>query len=233
MSTTATWSGYLRRVHVRVVIADDQPLMRTGLRKVLESEPGIEVAGEAADGREAFDLVRHRRPDVALMDIRMPILDGLEATRRIVALGIDTRVLILTTYDLDEYVFAALRAGASGFLLKDRPPEELLAAIGVVIGGDALLSPSITRRLVQEFARRPGAENAPPALGELTPRELEVLRLVARGRSNREVADILVIAEATVKTHVGSLLGKLGLRDRVQAVVFAYEHAIVTPGSQD
>jgi DNA-binding NarL/FixJ family response regulator len=220
-------------VQVRVVIADDQPLMRTGLRKVLESEPGIEVAGEAANGREALDVVRHRRPDVALMDIRMPILDGLEATRRIVALGIGTRVLILTTYDLDEYVFAALRAGASGFLLKDRPPEELVAAIGIVVGGDALLSPSITRRLVEEFARRPGAESAPPALRELTPRELEVLQLVARGRSNREVADILVISEATVKTHVGSLLGKLSLRDRVQAVVFAYEHGIVKPGSTD
>src|SRR3954447_9334361 len=142
-------------------------------------------------------------------------------------------LLTLTTYDLDEYVFAALRAGASGFLLKDRPPEELLAAIGVVVGGDALLSPSITRRLVEEFARRPGAESAPSALGELTPRELEVLRLVARGRSNREVADILVISEATVKTHVGSLLAKLGLRDRVQAVVFAYEHGIVKPGSTD
>ncbi len=215
------------------MIADDQPLMRTGLRKVLESEPGIEVAGEAANGREALDVVRHRRPDVALMDIRMPILDGLEATRRIVDLGIGTRVLILTTYDLDEYVFAALRAGASGFLLKDRPPEELVAAIGVVVGGDALLSPSITRRLVEEFARRPGAESAPPALRELTPRELEVLQLVARGRSNREVADILVISEATVKTHVGSLLGKLSLRDRVQAVVFAYEHGIVKPGSTD
>jgi DNA-binding NarL/FixJ family response regulator len=231
MTTGATWSGYGRPVQVRVVIADDQPLMRTGLRKVLESEPGIEVAGEAADGLEAVDAVRLCKPDVALMDIRMPILDGLEATRRIVALGTATRVLILTTYDLDEYVFAALRAGASGFLLKDRPPEELLAAIGVVAGGEALLSPSVTRRLVEEFARRPGAEDAPPELAELTPRELEVLRLVARGRSNREVAEALVLSEATVKTHVGSVLGKLGLGDRVQAVVFACEHGVVAPGS--
>src|SRR3954468_18671854 len=207
--------------------------MRTGLRKVLESEPGIEVAGEAADGREALDVVRHRRPDVALMDIRMPILDGLEGTRRIVALNIGTRVLILTTYDLDEYVFAALRAGASGFLLKDRPPEELLAALGVVAGGGGLLSPSITRRLVEEFARRPGAEDAPPQLAELTARELQVLRLVARGRSNREVAAEVVLSEATVKTHMGSLLGKLGLRDRVQAVVFAYEHGVVAPGAPE
>ncbi|HEV2060013.1 MAG TPA: response regulator transcription factor [Solirubrobacteraceae bacterium] len=220
-------------MHVRVLIADDQPLMRTGLRKVLESEPGIEVAGEAADGLQAVDASRLRRPDVVLMDIRMPILDGIEATRRIVALGTGARVLILTTYDLDEYVFAALRAGASGFLLKDRPPEELLAAITVVAGGEALLSPSVTRRLVEEFARRPGTEDAPPTLAELTTRELEVLRLIARGQSNREVADNLVLSEATVKTHVGNVLRKLGLRDRVQAVVFAYEHGIVAPGTTD
>ena len=220
-------------MHVRVLIADDQPLMRTGLRKVLESEAGIEVAGEATDGLQAVDAARLHRPDVVLMDIRMPILDGIEATRRIVALGDGARVLILTTYDLDEYVFAALRAGASGFLLKDRPPEELLAAITVVAGGEALLSPSITRRLVEEFAHRPGAENAPPALAQLTTRELEALRLIARGRSNREIADNLVLSEATVKTHVGNVLRKLGLRDRVQAVVFAYEHGIVAPGACD
>jgi DNA-binding NarL/FixJ family response regulator len=233
MTPRATSSGYLRTVPVRVTIADDQPLMRAGLRKVLEPEAGIEVAGEAANGLEAVEAVRLRKPDVVLMDIRMPIVDGLEATRRIVALGTGARVLILTTYDLDQYVFAALRAGASGFLLKDRPPEELLAAIHVVAGGEALLSPSITQRLVEEFARRPGAGDAPPELSGLTARELEVLRLVARGRSNREVADELVLSQATVKTHVGNILSKLGLRDRVQAVVFAYEHGVVAPGAAE
>ncbi len=217
-------------MHVRVVIADDQPLMRTGLTKVLESEPGVRLVGEAADGQQAVEAVRLHHPDVVLMDIRMPILDGLEATRRIVALETGARVLILTTYDLDEYVFTALRAGASGFILKDRPPEELLDAIAVVATGEALLSPTVTRRLIEEFARRPGAATAPPELTDLTARELEVLRLVAGGRSNREVAQLLVVSEATVKSHVGSLLAKLGIRDRVQAVVFAYEHGIVTPG---
>ena len=217
-------------MEVRVLIADDQPLMRTGLAKVLGSDPNVRLVGEAADGHQAVEAVRLHKPDVVLMDIRMPIIDGLEATRRIVASEVGSRVLILTTYDLDEYVFRALRAGASGFILKDRPPEELLDAIAVVAGGDALLSPSVTRRMVEEFARRPGLEEAPAELSELTARELEVLCLVAGGRSNREVADVLVVSEATVKTHVGSVLSKLGLRDRVQAVVFAYEHGVVTPG---
>jgi DNA-binding NarL/FixJ family response regulator len=219
-----------RIVEVRIVIADDQPLMRTGLAKVLESDARIRLVGQAADGRQAVELAGLHRPDVVLMDIRMPVLDGLEATRSIVALGVGARVLILTTYDLDECVFSALRAGASGFILKDRPPEELLDAIGVVAAGEALLSPSVTRRLVEEFARRPGAEAAPPQLDELTARELEILRLVAGGRSNREVAAQLVVSEATVKSHFSRVLAKLGLRDRVQAVVFAYEHGVVMPG---
>lgn len=217
-------------VEVSVVIADDQPLIRTGLVKVLESDPHVRLLGQAADGQQAVELAGLHCPDVVLMDIRMPVLDGLEATRRIVALDIGARVLILTTYDLDEYVFSALRAGASGFILKDRPPEELLDAIAVVAAGEALLSPSVTRRLVEEFARRPAAEASPPQLAELTTRELEILRLVAGGRSNREVAAELVVSEATVKSHFSRVLAKLGLRDRVQAVVFAYEHAIVTPG---
>lgn len=217
-------------MEVSVVIADDQPLIRTGLVKVLESDPHVRLLGQAADGQQAVELAGLHCPDVVLMDIRMPVLDGLEATRRIVALDIGARVLILTTYDLDEYVFSALRAGASGFILKDRPPEELLDAIAVVAAGEALLSPSVTRRLVEEFARRPAAEASPPQLAELTTRELEILRLVAGGRSNREVAAELVVSEATVKSHFSRVLAKLGLRDRVQAVVFAYEHAIVTPG---
>ena len=212
---------------IRVLVADDQPLMRTGLAKVLESDDRMALVAEAGDGQQAVELTRHHQPDVVLMDIRMPILDGREPTRRICSAA---RVLVLTTYELDEYVFGALRAGASGFILKDRPPEELLEAIAVVAGGDALLSPSVTRRLVEEFARRPGAESAPPELDELTSREAEILRLIAGGRSNREVADALVVTEATVKTHVSSMLAKLGLRDRVQAVVFAYEHGIVSPG---
>jgi DNA-binding NarL/FixJ family response regulator len=215
---------------VRVLIADDQALVRAGFRRLIDSEPGIEVVAESGDGLEAIDAACRTRTDVVLMDIRMPRLDGLEATRRLLARRPGTRVLILTTFDLDEYVFDALRAGASGFLLKDAQPDELLAAIRVVAGGDALLAPSITRRLIEEFARRPAARDRPAALDELTARELEVLRLLARGLSNAEIAAELILGEATVKTHVANVLMKLGLRDRVQAVVLAYESGLVQPG---
>ena len=215
---------------VRVLIADDQALVRAGFRRLIDSEPGIEVVAESGDGLEAIDAACRTRTDVVLMDIRMPRLDGLEATRRLLARRPGTRVLILTTFDLDEYVFDALRAGASGFLLKDSPPEQLIAAIHVVAGGEALLAPSITRRLIEEFARRPAARDRPAALDELTARELEVLRLLARGLSNAEIAAELILGEATVKTHVANVLMKLGLRDRVQAVVLAYESGLVQPG---
>jgi DNA-binding NarL/FixJ family response regulator len=214
---------------VRVLICDDQALVRAGFRKLLESAPGIEVVGEAEDGLQAVDITARRAPDVVLMDIRMPRLDGIEATRRIAA-GQDARVLILTTFGLDEYVFGSLRAGASGFLLKDAPPEDPLAAIGVVARGEALLAPAVTRSVIEEFARRSPDEAPPlPALDELTERELEVLRLIAAGRSNAEIAAALVVSGATVKTHVGHVLMKLGLRDRVQAVIFAYESGLVRP----
>ena len=212
---------------IKVVIADDQELVRTGFRKILESEPDIEVVGEAGDGSQAVEQAVLRRPDVILMDIRMPKLDGLEASRRLAG---KVRVLILTTFDLNEYVYEALRAGASGFLLKDAPAEELVRAIRVVAGGEALLSPSITRRLIEEFARRPAPSERPTALDELTAREVEVLKLVARGLSNGEIAKELYLSEATVKTHVGRILQKLDLRDRVQAVVLAYESGLVQPG---
>ncbi|MFI6484365.1 response regulator [Nonomuraea sp. NPDC050663] len=216
---------------LRVVIADDQALVRTGFRMILAAD-GIEVAAEAANGEEAIAAVRRSRPDVVLMDIRMPQMDGLEATRRILAGGAEgTRVLILTTYDLDHYVYAALAAGASGFLLKDVTPEHLVAAVRLVRSGDALLAPTITRRLVERFARR---DNARPDLhrdlSELTARELDVLRLLATGLSNAELADRLTLSVATVKTHVASILSKLGLRDRVQAVVVAYETGLIAPG---
>jgi DNA-binding NarL/FixJ family response regulator len=211
---------------VRVLICDDQALVRAGFRKLLESAPGIEVVGEAEDGLQAAELAARRAPDVVLMDIRMPRLDGIEATRRIVQAA-DARVLILTTFGLDEYVFGSLRAGASGFMLKDAPPEELLDAIAVVARGEALLAPAVTRSVIEEFARR-SPEQAPlPALGELTERELEVLRLLAAGRSNAEIAAALVVSGATVKTHVGHVLMKLGVRDRVQAVILAYEAGLV------
>lgn len=213
---------------IKVVIADDQELVRTGFRKILESERDIEVVGEAGDGSQAVEQVLRRRPDVILMDIRMPKLDGLEASRRLAG---KVRVLILTTFDLNEYVYEALRAGASGFLLKDAPADELVRAIRVVAGGEALLSPSITRRLIEEFARRPPPSERPTALDKLTAREMEVLKLVARGRSNGEIAKDLYLSEATVKTHVGRVLQKLDLRDRVQAVVLAYESGLVQPGS--
>jgi DNA-binding NarL/FixJ family response regulator len=220
-------------VSIRLLIADDQELVRTGFRLFLQTQDGLEVVGEAGDGREAVERARELRPDVVLMDIRMPQMDGVEATARLAEAGIEPspRVLVLTTFDLDEYVFGALRAGAAGFLLKDASRERLVEAIHVVHGGDALLSPSITRRLVEDFAARTDPLEPPSALlDELTPREREVLVLVARGLSNGEIAERLVVTEATVKSHVGNVLLKLGLRDRVQAVVFAYEHGIVVAG---
>jgi DNA-binding NarL/FixJ family response regulator len=213
---------------LRLLIVDDQALVRAGFRKLLESEDGFEVVGEAGDGVEAVAAARRLAPDVVLMDIRMPKLDGIEATRQL-ATGGRPAVLILTTYDLDEYVFEALQAGASGFLLKDAPPDDLVAAVRTVARGDALLAPSVTRRLIAEFTsrkrRRPEA-----ALPTLSQRETEVLKLVARGMSNAEIARELYLGEATVKTHVGSLLAKLQCRDRVQAVVRAYESGLVAPG---
>ena len=218
---------------IRVLIVDDQELVRTGFRLFLETQPGLAVVGEAGDGEEAIERVRELRPDVVLMDIRMPIMDGVEATAKLMSGAIEPapRVLILTTFDLDEYVFGALRAGAAGFLLKDAPRERLIEAIRVVHSGEALLSPSITRRLIEDFAARSDPIEPPAAvLAELTPREREVLVLVAHGLSNAEIAARLVVTEATVKSHVGAVLLKLGLRDRVQAVVFAYEHGIVVAG---
>ncbi|HEU4515559.1 MAG TPA: response regulator transcription factor [Nocardioidaceae bacterium] len=218
-----------------LVIADDQGMVRAGFRSLLEAEPDLEVVGEAANGEEAVDVVRRLRPEVTLMDIRMPVLDGLAATRAILAEGIDTRVLVLTTFDLDEYVFEALRAGASGFLLKDAPAEELAAAIRVVASGDSLLAPGVTRRVIDAFVRRPAAPSRgpDPALSRLTPREVEVLGLLARGCSNTDIAERLFVSEATTKTHVSNVLSKLGLRDRVQAVIFAYENGVVVPGERE
>jgi DNA-binding NarL/FixJ family response regulator len=215
---------------LKVVIADDQLLLRAGFRKLLDGENGLQVVGDAADGQEAVTLVDRLHPDVVLMDIRMPVLDGIEATRRISSRAPGTAVLVLTTYDLDEYVFAALEAGASGFLLKDCPPDELTAAIRVVARGDALIAPSITRRLISEFTSRAAGSR----LRELPPiseREREVLTGIARGQSNSELAAALFIGEATVKTHVSSLLTKLACRDRVQLVVAAYEAGLVVPGA--
>jgi DNA-binding NarL/FixJ family response regulator len=218
-------------VSTRVLIADDQALVRAGFRKLLESAPDLDVVGEAADGRDAVDEARRLRPNVVLMDIRMPRLDGIEATRRLTADGDDMRVLILTTFGLDDYVYEALRAGASGFMLKDAPPEELLAAIEVVARGDALIAPSVTRSVIEEFVRRsPAAAPPAPVLDELTAREREVLELLARGLSNAEIAERLVVSDGTVKTHVAHVLGKLRLRDRVQAVILAYEAGVITPG---
>ena len=215
---------------IRVLLVDDQPLLRKGFRMVLESEPDLEVAGEAADGVEAIAETARTRPDVVLMDIRMPNLDGVEATRR---LAPETKVLILTTFDLDEHVYEALRAGASGFLLKDVPPEDLVHAIRVVAGGDAVVAPNITRRLLDRFAASlPAPRSSTPApLDTLTERELEVLTLMGRGLSNGEIAAELHLGETTVKTHVGRVLMKLQLRDRVQAVVLAYETGLVRPGA--
>lgn len=215
---------------LRVVVVDDQALMRTGFRMILESAD-VDVVGEAENGLEAVDIVAREAPDVVLMDIRMPELDGVEATRRITERGGTTRVLILTTFDLDEYVYAALRAGAAGFLLKDTPPERLIDAVRIVAEGEALLAPSVTRRLVEEFASTGGTTPAAvPGLAELTERETEVLEAMARGMSNAEIAEALYVGETTVKTHVGRVLMKLGVRDRVQAVVAAYESGLVKPG---
>jgi DNA-binding NarL/FixJ family response regulator len=220
---------------IRVVVADDQVLVRAGFRLLVDSAPDLEVVGETADGAEAVELARHQRPDVVLMDVRMPRMDGLEATRQITADATlaGVRVLMLTTFDLDEYVYQALRAGASGFLLKDTPPADLLAAIRVVAAGDALLAPGITRRLIAEFARRPDpTQVAPAALDALTDREREVLTLVAHGLSNAELAQRLVVSAATSKTYVSRLLTKLGARDRAQLVAIAYESGLVTPGAR-
>ena len=220
---------------LRVLIADDQALVRAGFRMILDAEDDLEIVGEAVDGSQAVGLARELRPDVVLMDIRMPEMDGIEATRLIT--GADgegmPRVLMLTTFDLNEYVYEALRAGASGFLLKDTPPEQLAQGIRVIAAGEALLAPAITKRLIQEFASgRPVETPSPPASFEdLTARELEVFKLIARGLSNAEIAAELIVSETTVKTHVARLLMKLGLRDRVQAVVLAYESGIVTPGA--
>ena len=214
-----------------VLIADDQALVRVGLRKILEAEPETTVVGEAGDGEDAVTEARRLRPDVVLMDIRMPVLDGIEATRRIVRERAATRVLMLTTFGLDNYVYDALRAGASGFMLKDALPEEIAAAVRIVASGEALLAPAITRAVIEEFAKQsPAPPSTPPrAVEELTPREREVLDLLAGGLSNPEICARLVISEATAKTHVAHILQKLGLRDRVQAVIYAYESGLLTP----
>jgi DNA-binding NarL/FixJ family response regulator len=218
---------------IRVLIADDQALVRGGFRMILDAQRDMEVVGEAGDGREAIEHARKLEPDVVLMDIRMPELDGLEATRRLLTGNGGPRVLILTTFDADEYVYQAMKAGASGFLLKDVRPEQLADAVRVVAAGDALLAPAITRRLVEQFVRRPPpGSTKPPELAELTARELDVLVLVARGLSNAEIASALFLTESTVKTHVTHILTKLDLRDRVQAVVLAYESGLVQPGDQ-
>ena len=215
---------------VRVAIVDDQGMVRSGFRSLISAEPDLEVVAEAADGEAGVAAVRRTRPDVALMDIRMPVLDGVAATRRIVAAVPGCRVLVLTTYDLDEYLFAALRAGASGFLLKDAPADDLLGAIRTVARGDGMLAPSATRRLIETFGRLVPVAPDTDVLARVTAREQDVLRLVAAGLTNAEIAARLFVSEATAKTHVSSLLAKLGLRDRVQAVVFAYENGVVVPG---
>ena len=216
-----------------VVIVDDQGMVRAGFRSLLADEPDLEVVGEAANGEDAVEAVTRLVPDVTLMDIRMPVLDGIAATRRLLEGRVPTKILVLTTFDLDEYVFEALRAGASGFLLKDAPAEELAAAIRVVASGDALLAPGVTRRVIDAFLRRgaPASPRPDPQLAQLTPREAEVLGLLARGLSNLDIAQRLYVSEGTTKTHVSNVLAKLGLRDRVQAVIFAYEHGIVVAGS--
>jgi DNA-binding NarL/FixJ family response regulator len=226
---------------IRVVVADDQELVRSGFAMIVDAQPDLAVVGEAADGEEAVAVARDMRADIVLMDVRMPRLDGIEATRRLAGPDVaePVKVVILTTFDLDEYVFAALRAGASGFLLKDLRRDDLVHAIRVVAGGEALLAPSVTRRLIEDYARRPGAPGAPGGAGadsaaaglaRLTPREQEVLQLIGQGANNAEIGAALIVGEATVKTHVGRVLMKLGLRDRVQAVIYAYEAGLVAPG---
>jgi DNA-binding NarL/FixJ family response regulator len=216
---------------IRIAVVDDQALVRTGFAMILDSEPDFEVVGEAGNGRDGVELCRRMRPDVALMDIRMPQMDGIEATRLIAAESmLPTRVLMLTTFDLDEYVYEAIRAGASGFLLKDTPPEDLITAVRVLAAGQALLAPSVTRRLIEQFLTGSGRFTPIPGIDDLTERELEVLRLMARGCSNAEIADALYLGETTIKTHVSRVLTKLGVRDRVQAVVAAYESGLVRPG---
>jgi DNA-binding NarL/FixJ family response regulator len=217
---------------IRVLVADDQTLVRAGFRAILEVQDDLEVVGEAEDGDEAVALARELRPDVVLMDIRMPSVDGIEATRRLLRDGDAPRILMLTTFDLDEYVYEAMKAGASGFLLKDAPRDQLVGAVRTVAAGDALLAPALVRRLIEDFVRRPapGAPRPPPELDDLTEREREVLTLIARGLANAEIAARLFVSEATVRTHVTHILAKLGLRDRVQAVVLAYETGLVQPG---
>jgi DNA-binding NarL/FixJ family response regulator len=218
---------------IRVVIVDDQGMVRAGFTSLLAAEPDIDVVGDAGDGEAGVELVTRLQPDVTLMDIRMPVLDGIAATRRLVEQQTPTKVLVLTTFDLDEYVFEALRAGASGFLLKDAPAEELASAIRVVAAGESLLAPVVTRRVIDAFVRRAAPAPRAPVddrLASLTPRELEVLGLIARGLSNSDIAERLYVSEGTTKTHVSNVLAKLGLRDRVQAVVFAYEAGVVVPG---
>ena len=219
---------------LRLLVVDDQALVRAGFRKLLEGVDDFEVVAEASDGVEAVEQARLWHPDIVLMDVRMPVLDGIEATRRILSEpGCIARVMMLTTFGLDEVVFDALRAGASGFMLKDAPPEELVAAVRVVAAGDALLAPAVTRSVVEEFARlSPHAVDAPEGLDRLTPREREILELIARGLSNGEIRAELVLSDATVKTHVTHILAKLGLRDRVQVVIYAYEAGLVTPAAR-
>ncbi len=222
---------------IRILLADDQELMRMGFRMVIDSQADLTIVGEAVNGRQAIEAAVELSPDIALMDVRMPEMDGIEATRRIVELDSHIRIIVLTTFDLDEYAFAALRAGASGFLLKDAPPAELLAAIRAVASGDAVIAPSVTQRLLCAFVRHlpdpsQPARTSHPGLEQLTPREREVLLEVARGHSNAEIAERLVLSEATVKTHVGRILAKLSLRDRVQIVVFAYENGLVQPSAE-
>jgi DNA-binding NarL/FixJ family response regulator len=216
---------------IRVLVADDQALVRAGFRVILESQDDMQIVGEAGNGHEAVEAARRLSPHVILMDIRMPGLDGIEATRRVLRDGSRVRVLILTTFDLDEYVYESLRAGASGFLLKDAGRDELIHAVHVVAAGEALLSPSITRRVIEDYTRRPPAREHPDELSDLTPRELEVLRLIARGLSNAEIASTLVVGDATVKTHITRIFAKLRLHDRAQAVVLAYESGLVQPGA--